>query len=352
MPSIRPASSRRTLCFCASGIFWLLHTGCARDPSSGAPDLFAATPDLSFPVVPDASPHSDAAPSPAAPAQACEDYAAAYCRALDGCASFWLASIYGDVATCQTRVALECLTTLVAPGTSRTTAALAACSAALPFVSCGDFFTGVAACAIVPGALSDGAGCIDSNQCRGGWCDLDAPGTQPLCGQCRGAPSIGYTCSHDCGTSGLSCWRGQCVRYGTVGSLCDDLLGAPCAPNLLCNPASCACKHGACATPSGIGAPCDPMVDLCDGLRGLSCDSSTRVCTAADSFATPGQPCGTIGPGVVFCAGGATCSLSTGTCLASAADGAACDPAQGPRCLAPAECTETGCRLPDATACH
>ena len=83
-----------------------------------------------------------------------------------------------------------------------------------------------------------------------------------------------------------------------------------------------------------------------------------------------GSACGDIGAapvtGVADCTAGGACikgsaSATTGTCMAPAADGAACnnDNTIGPPCLAPAKCvpTTTGgtagtCTVPNATTCH
>jgi hypothetical protein len=41
-----------------------------------------------------------------------------------------------------------------------------------------------------------------------------------------------------------------------------------------------------------------------------------------------------------------------GTCVAAAADGAACDPTNGPMCTDPAVCVNSVCEVPDPTMCH
>ena len=79
------------------------------------------------------------------------------------------------------------------------------------------------------------------------------------------------------------------------------------------------------------------------------------------SFAA-GQTCGNVGGVQTRCAAGATCNRppqsQTGTCLAPAADGAACDTAAGPGCLYPAKCvpassggTAGTCELPGDPSC-
>jgi hypothetical protein len=91
------------------------------------------------------------------------------------------------------------------------------------------------------------------------------------------------------------------------------------------------------------------MENYCDGTMGLWCLDDT--CTSV-SYVGDGQPCGYIGGGVSQCSGG-TCYSSagpyfsyagpmTGVCKAFAADGAACDTAQGPGCMTGARCVTSG----------
>jgi hypothetical protein len=42
----------------------------------------------------------------------------------------------------------------------------------------------------------------------------------------------------------------------------------------------------------------------------------------------------------------------SGSCVAAAADGAACNPTNFINCLAPATCTSGLCKLPDPSSCH
>ena len=54
-----------------------------------------------------------------------------------------------------------------------------------------------------------------------------------------------------------------------------------------------------------------------------------------------GNPGGTCGGAIpTACQGGSTCY--SGTCVAPAADGTACDPAQGANCLSPETCNGGG----------
>jgi hypothetical protein len=74
-----------------------------------------------------------------------------------------------------------------------------------------------------------------------------------------------------------------------------------------------------------------------------------------------GKPCGIVNNVFTACLAAATCKIPTnqqsGTCVAPAADAAACDIAAGPDCLFPARCVPTGggnagtCKFPGAIAC-
>lgn len=109
-----------------------------------------------------------------------------------------------------------------------------------------------------------------------------------------------------------------------------------------------------------VGATCDAKQKTapgCDREKGLYCTAG-GVC-AAIAHAAATQPCGLVNGAEVDCAGGGRCvipaSATEGTCVAPAADGAACDSASGPPCLAPAKCVVTGggtagtCRVPNGT---
>jgi hypothetical protein len=99
---------------------------------------------------------------------------------------------------------------------------------------------------------------------------------------------------------------------------------------------------------------CDPVVKDCDAAKGLYCDPTTRVCALA-TFAAAGAPCGYVNGAFVGCAAAGHCKLATaslmGTCLAAAADGAACDITNGPECTSPAQCIGSVCKLPNPAAC-
>jgi len=277
--------------------------------------------------------------------QACTDAATALCTQLQNCEGPVVTIGYGDLATCQARAKLSCTPALMAPGTSQTPEHLDGCAKAAAAVSCGQLFSRDTpdACKPKSGTLADGRGCGDDPQCANSYCKKSA---NEVCGVCSARAAAGAACdgNDDCDYK-LVCAMGLCVAPGAVGASCDD--GHPCVtPNV--------CSASLCAAPVGAGMACDPVIKNCDGTQGLYCDPQTRLCKPA-GFAEPGGSCGVVNGGYVACSGGGHCKLGVGslmgTCLAPAADGAACDPTTGPDCLAPAQCVSSVCKLPNAASC-
>ena len=278
--------------------------------------------------------------------KACTDLAAALCTQLSNCAAPLITTSYGDVATCQARAKLGCMPSLTAPGTSATPDKLDKCATAFASGTCDALFSRdmPSACIPDPGKLANGAACGDDSQCTSTYCKKPAG---MVCGVCGMRSTAGGACAvnEDCDYK-LACANMVCVAYGAVGASCDA--GHPCAdPNV--------CKAGTCATPAGAGQACTPTASGgdCDQTKGLFCNPQTRVCAQA-TFAGAGQPCGIVNGGFTACSAGGTCKLGagvSGTCSAPAADGAACDPANGVGCVAPAECVNSVCKLPDPASC-
>jgi len=314
---------------------------------------------------------SDTVSPPAGPsaAQACESYARADCARRSACTNgFFIARVYGDLATCERRVREGCATALGARGTGQTPAGAQACAAALPSVACVDLLNGdnpPAACATPTGTLTMGAACRFGAQCQSGWCAVPW-GTN--CGTCASRPTAGASCNGPgaqlgCGGGGLTCAGetatspGTCVALGARGALCD--LTHPCGAGLSCTPVALAAMRRTCEPAvSMVGAACGgASTPGCDGALGLACNTMTRTCQAITA-AAPGAACGLLDDGsFAACANGGDCegySLMNprGTCRASAADGAACDRRQGPYCRTPASCvgadagTAGTCTLP------
>ena len=279
------------------------------------------------------------------PDKACTDAAAQLCTQLQNCAAPLVTTQYGDVATCQARAKLTCLPALMAPMTSANPDKLDQCATATSMLTCNQLFTRDTPeiCKPLPGKLADGSACGDDGQCTSTYCKKPA---NEVCGVCGARAAAGGACALDADCDyKLTCAMSVCVAPGAVGASCDG--GHPCAPPNVC-------KAALCTAPVGAGMACDPVVKDCDATKGLYCDPTTRVCALA-TFAAAGAPCGYVNGAFVGCAAAGHCKLATaslmGTCLAAAADGAACDITNGPECTAPAQCIGSVCKLPNPAAC-
>ena len=314
---------------------------------------------------------------------ACTQYATARCQKLDSCTA-GLASRerFGDVATCIARGVLGCTAALAAPDTSATPDFFTACAAALTSSSCADFVdeTNIPqACLNLAGPRAGGAACSFSAQCQSSWCLVPRGAA---CGVCAVRPAAGAACTtdSDCGARGLFCSKaGTCAAHAILGAPCGD--ARPCGAALSCVGMTKAAPGACAAAIVTVGAACDPKRATaagCDGSLGLYCGFDGK-CASEALVAAPGacgrlvasdggaDDAGTSDAGVrefsvARCTGGASCapaSASQGTCVAPAADGAACDRENGPPCLAPARCVTTSdastagtCQLPGANACQ
>jgi hypothetical protein len=305
---------------------------------------------------------------------ACADVAAARCAQRSVCTNtVGITKTYGDQTTCVAREKLSCTNALAAMGTGNTPDRVESCVAALKTEACADYFAGnVPAACVNTGTLADGAACAFAGQCSSTYCTGLA---NAACGTCGEALASGADC-----TSGGTCARGQtcfttpgsmgtmmsCITEGAVGASCSRSM--PCATGLSCVGTLAMGATGTCMTAGATaGAACDPTSRTapgCDRSLGLFCNATSKTCTVV-TFAANGAACGVGSDGnLIDCTAG-VCYGSViggptpmmGTCKADAPDGAACDTANGPGCLAPARCvTASGatagtCALSDATKC-
>jgi hypothetical protein len=279
------------------------------------------------------------------PEEACGDLAAAICNKLESCSSTFVQVTYGDVTTCITRTKLGCQTALDAPSTSLTPDQLADCASALSAESCDDQFdpTPPEPCRPRAGGLADGVACADDTQCRSTYCNKQGK----TCGVCGKRAAAGEACTtdEDCEWD-LACGSSVCVTYASVGESCDP--DHPCREPIACD------SSGTCAKPGGAGASCEPTDQTtCDLYQGLFCGLD-KTCKQL-GINKDGEACGLVEGTFTVCARSGKCKgggmAGKGTCLAAAADGAACDLAQGPLCLPPARCVEGSCKLEDPAAC-
>ena len=279
--------------------------------------------------------------------QAAADVAKAFCQKFQSCAPLYIQVSYGDEATCETRFKLAVAPTLTANGTGATTGQYESCSSELANASCDDMLSRnfPQSCRTVAGSLGDGTACGVDAQCKGKLCRL---ADNSNCGACSTIGAGGAACTSDSECDyGLTCANKVCVQYGAAGASCDTT--HPCKPTLACN-------NGTCATPGEAGAAC-PMLGGggCDTLKGLYCNAS-KVC-ASVATGNAGQACGYDVSAATYtvCTASGTCKLNTGstagTCMAPAADGAACDTTNGPSCTPPATCSGGVCKIADPSTC-
>ena len=309
--------------------------------------------------------------------KACTDLEHVVCTERDTCSmSGYLNNLdYGSEATCEARLSASCVAALGAKGTAQTPTNLESCVSAYGSTQCPDFLNNspIPACAAPMGSVAVGGACGAAAQCASGFC-LVSP--LALCGQCAAVPTPGASClsEAECGRD-LACVKpagatatttGQCAAWVAQGAMCDDT-AHPCGAGLQCVGQTVGMAlSGTCQTAvTTVGMACDAARKTgpaCNGVDGLACVGSKCV---AITLVAGGQMCGLVGGGFTACQAGGLCKKAlvtdkTGTCVAPAAEGAACDvdPSIGPPCLSPAKCVTSApgatagtCTLPDASKC-
>jgi hypothetical protein len=113
---------------------------------------------------------------------------------------------------------------------------------------------------------------------------------------------------------------------------------------------------GNCTPAGGAGAACDPQEKDkpgCDLAHGYFCHPITKVCQDME-LVQAGDPCGVVLSGYALCTQSSFCKLiaTTGTCLAPAQEGKACNNTDGPLCVPPAKCENGVCTTPQLAACN
>lgn len=287
---------------------------------------------------------------------ACDQFSKAFCDVYAKCLPVFITAGFGDVATCYTRIGKTCPATFDAPKTSATPAKISTCAEGVKNLACEALSTSTPqACIPAPGGIEDGAGCSDDAQCRSTWCPKNDEG---FCGKCTALPKAGAPCvtlpakadgsvQKECGR-GLSCVKDVCVVPLGSGAACSD--ATSCSLGLTC-------FNAKCVAAGKPGSKCDPEGKTdpnCDFLQGAICNPATKVCQELGK-ANAGQPCGVIGSEYKICTAASKCIVPSGamsgTCIAAAIDGAACDLEKGPDCLGPAKCVGGVCKLPDPALC-
>ena len=263
--------------------------------------------------------------------QACTEYARTRAAKFGNCAPFLLAFLYGSEATYAARLELFC-SLFDASGVAFPPRPFKPCGDAMMAMSCDDFTDGnfPSVCSFA-GTHPDGAGCGFGDQCASGFCNLPMSG---VCGACTRAPAAGQPCAFGsiCG-SGLICNPAMtCVAEQPRGAACSD--------NMPCRSSS-VCRNAVCSAKGTVGAPCTADKD-CDVGRGVICNSTRMQCVMANTGPMcVARPDG----GFTLCPASGTCKTGA-PCLAAAADDAACDEMNGPKCMWPAACTAAKCTIP------
>ena len=289
-------------------------------------------------------------------ADACNQVATARCDRLAACSMADLRKRWPDEATCIARETLACTEGQAAPNTAATPVTVSACADALAASTCESMFAAQppAACAPQDGPGAVGAACSFASQCSTGYCSV---GPTTLCGTCETPPVAGADCTTaGCGPT-LVCVRAtmQCQAPVAAGGACGK--GLPCEETLACVGATDTVMGTCTAQLTTVGATCDPTRKTgpdCASSAGVVCDAMTKQCVT-QPLAAAGQPCGPINGVNTACLAGATCVIPPGTtsatCIAPAADGAACDETTGPGCETPARCVGGTCQLPGSQTC-
>jgi hypothetical protein len=254
---------------------------------------------------------------------------------------------YGDAGNCAAREYLSCVAAQLAPGTGANPAHTTACATAEGTETCANDLNlnPPSACAQVTGPGATGSTCSHPGQCMSGFCAINP---SSVCGTCQAAPAAGDSCLDltNCG-QGLACIHGKCVTYGTAMATCG--VDAPCGAGLSCVIAADAGAGTCQASGATVGTMCDPKTETapnCDIQLGLYCVSTgTNAKTCQQALpATAGQVCGEHA-GVKHICVASTCYTKPAdggqTCVALAADKAACNTLTGPECEPPARCIGT-----------
>ena len=252
--------------------------------------------------------------------ESCATLAHASCARISACSTFLLSVLYGDIATCEKRLAIHCQAALDAPQTGATPAGMVECANNFAQVNCSGILTGDfgAHCPPSPGALAAGAPCGNDSQCASTFCARasDAP-----CGVCA-PPS----------KAGSSCVSGSC----SAGTTC------PAGGSVCVVPAS-----------GQVGAPCKFQED-CDLINAVGCNTMSGSCMKLT--VAQGASCGAnsmLATSYAVCPAAGVCSASlNGSCVKVASDGEACDSQRGPSCLFPARCVSGKCAPPNSASCQ
>jgi hypothetical protein len=272
----------------------------------------------------------------------------------------FILSTYGDKATCLARQHLACMNNASAAGSGNSVAQLEKCASEYSSWSCSDLFDGNAnppPDCVPPGSRANGQTCALAGQCASRFC---AGTKNATCGVCADEPVDGASCE----TSG--CAAGQTCKTESMEALvCRDRLpvdNSTCSADVPCQAfSSCvgaspidATETGTCtATAVTLGASCGGNANPgCESNLGLAClgPAGGKTCQQV-AYVPAASACATLADGSRAACIGSDCFTANGpaaatdtdaTCVARAADGAACDTQHGRLCLTPARCVTSG----------
>jgi hypothetical protein len=288
---------------------------------------------------------------------------------------------YGSSSVCVSRLTMQCLLQVMAPGSGQTPTTVGACAAAIAGLTCSAWRSAapVPACDVT-GTQANGTSCVADAQCTSGVC-LAPKNSQ--CGTCADQPVDGADCSNTGCGRGLLCHHSgttyTCRTPVASGMACDTTMH-PCDSGLTCvrdhGMTTGTCQAfvttvgGTCSFNS-LGTTANPTGHPdCDSFQALDCGSN-NMCIA-NTLVTAGQTCGFNSTANTFgqCQSGASCiTMAAGdggadagtvrTCIAPATEGQACDTSAGPDCMGPARCILTSltatagtCQLFNPSACN
>jgi hypothetical protein len=310
----------------------------------------------------------DAGPQPTpAQVQACSALANARCAALGVCNdSAQILSTWGDLATCEERLAQQCEYNLIAPGTGATVATTQACTQKIPGLDCAwvnnpsHFYLEPEVCDPVDGGVAVGRPCFTSAQCQSGYCAVPA---NARCGTCAPTPHASDPCvdTEACGYgTNLGCLKQACVVPLEAGASCAMNGTTLCGLGLACTTVDAGPEAGStdvCVAEGTVAGQLCAHQDLgyptCN--NGLYCVNGA---CAAVTYADAGGACGMLEAD----AAPTQCTVSGacvgGQCVLAVGDGQRCTAAAGAAsCIPPARCvlstgsTEGTCALVGSTQC-
>lgn len=279
----------------------------------------------------------------------CAATADALCSYLQRCVPVVFGLGFSDLASCKTRGELACSIDKQSPGAG---VVGPACATDLKALACSGTTVIAPASCRTKGTLTDGATCENDLQCTSGAC-VKAPGAASPCGTCTARAAVNGSCAN-----GVKCdWDLVCAD----GNVCK----VPNQKNEACTRGSCIgpyrCVGGTCKDPVALDGACNQVTtddDPCDGTKLLFCQRTAPAAPPgtckAIVVASASQACGVVNQQLVVCGPGTSCEGPNGnkTCVAKAADNAACDTNLGPSCSDPAECSNGKCTLPPADRCR